>query len=248
MLFCLSVLGQGAGAPGWQVLLHERSSALAEAVCPVTTSAAPLNPSLPLIGLGPPLLPLLFPFLLPFPPPPHPPPHTLTHAAGYLPFDDARNPEAPALSVIWKGILTEEPSFRWGLFPILFFLGVGGGVGWHVCSLRHPGRACLPKSPASGERPPLGALHVHARAHVFAAGFSRHELHGCMTCLHACLDCIPAWTSRARCACIQGPCVRCACARHPRCAVCAVLCSVGAARGRRSRTRPRTLSRRCSQR
>jgi len=31
---------------------------------------------------------------------------------GYLPFDDHRNPEAPALSIIWKGILTEEPSFR----------------------------------------------------------------------------------------------------------------------------------------
>ena len=32
--------------------------------------------------------------------------------SGYLPFDDARSPNAPALSVIWKGILTEEPSFR----------------------------------------------------------------------------------------------------------------------------------------
>ncbi|GAB4813439.1 hypothetical protein N2152v2_000485 [Parachlorella kessleri] len=32
--------------------------------------------------------------------------------SGYLPFDDTRNLNAPALSVIWKGILTEEPSFR----------------------------------------------------------------------------------------------------------------------------------------
>lgn len=32
--------------------------------------------------------------------------------SGYLPFDDPRNPNAPALSVIWKGILTEQPSFR----------------------------------------------------------------------------------------------------------------------------------------
>ena len=32
--------------------------------------------------------------------------------SGYLPFDDVRNPNAPALSIIWKGILTEEPSFR----------------------------------------------------------------------------------------------------------------------------------------
>ena len=36
---------------------------------------------------------------------------------GRLPFDDAANPEAPALSVIWKGILAQQPSFRgttWG--------------------------------------------------------------------------------------------------------------------------------------
>ena len=36
---------------------------------------------------------------------------------GRLPFDDASSPEAPALSVIWKGILTQQPSFRgttWG--------------------------------------------------------------------------------------------------------------------------------------
>jgi serine/threonine protein kinase/Ca2+-binding EF-hand superfamily protein len=32
--------------------------------------------------------------------------------SGFLPFDDVRNPSAPALSVIWKGILTEQPSFR----------------------------------------------------------------------------------------------------------------------------------------
>jgi serine/threonine protein kinase len=32
--------------------------------------------------------------------------------SGYLPFDDHRNPNAPALSVVWKGILTEAPSFR----------------------------------------------------------------------------------------------------------------------------------------
>ena len=32
--------------------------------------------------------------------------------SGYLPFDDVRNPNAPALSIIWRGILTEEPSFR----------------------------------------------------------------------------------------------------------------------------------------
>ncbi|KAL4853803.1 Calcium-dependent protein kinase 34 [Chlorella vulgaris] len=32
--------------------------------------------------------------------------------SGYLPFDDPRNPNAPALSVIWKGILTEQPAFR----------------------------------------------------------------------------------------------------------------------------------------
>jgi len=36
---------------------------------------------------------------------------------GRLPFDDAANPDAPALSVIWKGILAQQPSFRgttWG--------------------------------------------------------------------------------------------------------------------------------------
>ena len=36
---------------------------------------------------------------------------------GRLPFDDASSPDAPALSVIWKGILTQQPSFRgttWG--------------------------------------------------------------------------------------------------------------------------------------
>jgi len=36
---------------------------------------------------------------------------------GRLPFDDASNPEAPALSAIWKAILTQQPSFRgttWG--------------------------------------------------------------------------------------------------------------------------------------
>lgn len=32
--------------------------------------------------------------------------------SGYLPFDDTRNPHSPALSIIWRGILTEEPSFR----------------------------------------------------------------------------------------------------------------------------------------
>jgi serine/threonine protein kinase/Ca2+-binding EF-hand superfamily protein len=32
--------------------------------------------------------------------------------SGYLPFDDVRNPHSPALSLIWRGILTEEPSFR----------------------------------------------------------------------------------------------------------------------------------------
>lgn len=32
--------------------------------------------------------------------------------SGYLPFDDTRNPNAPALSVIWRGILGEQPSFR----------------------------------------------------------------------------------------------------------------------------------------
>jgi len=32
--------------------------------------------------------------------------------SGYLPFDDARNPNSPALSLIWRGILTEEPSFK----------------------------------------------------------------------------------------------------------------------------------------
>ena len=32
--------------------------------------------------------------------------------SGFLPFDDHRNPSAPALSLIWKGILTEAPSFR----------------------------------------------------------------------------------------------------------------------------------------
>lgn len=36
---------------------------------------------------------------------------------GYLPFDDRKNKRGPVLSVIWKGILTEEPSFTrkyWG--------------------------------------------------------------------------------------------------------------------------------------
>jgi calcium-dependent protein kinase len=32
--------------------------------------------------------------------------------SGYLPFDDTRNPNSPALSIIWRGILTEEPSFK----------------------------------------------------------------------------------------------------------------------------------------
>lgn len=32
--------------------------------------------------------------------------------AGTLPFDDHRNPSAPSLSLIWKAILTDEPSFR----------------------------------------------------------------------------------------------------------------------------------------
>ena len=31
--------------------------------------------------------------------------------SGFLPFDDRRNPDEPALSAIWKGILTEEPDF-----------------------------------------------------------------------------------------------------------------------------------------
>jgi hypothetical protein len=33
-------------------------------------------------------------------------------AAGYLPFDDRRNPNSPALSLVWRAILTEEPSFK----------------------------------------------------------------------------------------------------------------------------------------
>lgn len=36
---------------------------------------------------------------------------------GYLPFDDRKNKRAPVLAVIWKAILTEEPSFErkfWG--------------------------------------------------------------------------------------------------------------------------------------
>lgn len=32
--------------------------------------------------------------------------------SGFLPFDDTNNPDAPALSVIWQGILTREPSFH----------------------------------------------------------------------------------------------------------------------------------------
>lgn len=32
--------------------------------------------------------------------------------SGYLPFDDFRNPNSPALSVVWKSILTDEPSFK----------------------------------------------------------------------------------------------------------------------------------------
>ena len=31
---------------------------------------------------------------------------------GYLPFDDPKNPKNPALSKIWKAILTEDPPFR----------------------------------------------------------------------------------------------------------------------------------------
>ena len=31
---------------------------------------------------------------------------------GYLPFDDPKNPTNPALSKIWKAILTEDPPFR----------------------------------------------------------------------------------------------------------------------------------------
>ena len=31
---------------------------------------------------------------------------------GYLPFDDVKNPQHPALSKIWKAILTEDPPFR----------------------------------------------------------------------------------------------------------------------------------------
>lgn len=31
---------------------------------------------------------------------------------GYLPFDDRKNPDAPALSTVWHAILTEEPSMR----------------------------------------------------------------------------------------------------------------------------------------
>ena len=32
--------------------------------------------------------------------------------SGYLPFDDHRNRDQPALSKIWKAILTEEVSFK----------------------------------------------------------------------------------------------------------------------------------------
>lgn len=32
--------------------------------------------------------------------------------SGYLPFDDRRNPNSPALSLVWRAILTEEPSFK----------------------------------------------------------------------------------------------------------------------------------------
>ena len=38
--------------------------------------------------------------------------HSFPPPTGYLPFDDARNPTAPSLSVIWKGILGQAPSFR----------------------------------------------------------------------------------------------------------------------------------------
>ena len=31
---------------------------------------------------------------------------------GYLPFDDTKNPKHPALSKVWKAILTEDPPFR----------------------------------------------------------------------------------------------------------------------------------------
>ena len=32
--------------------------------------------------------------------------------SGYLPFDDFRTPTSPSLSVVWKSILTDEPSFK----------------------------------------------------------------------------------------------------------------------------------------
>lgn len=32
--------------------------------------------------------------------------------SGYLPFDDHKNREAPALSKVWKAILTEEVVFK----------------------------------------------------------------------------------------------------------------------------------------
>ena len=31
---------------------------------------------------------------------------------GYLPFNDSKSSKAPALSKIWKAILTEEPRFK----------------------------------------------------------------------------------------------------------------------------------------
>lgn len=30
---------------------------------------------------------------------------------GYLPFDDRNNPSSPSLSLVWRSILTDEPSF-----------------------------------------------------------------------------------------------------------------------------------------
>ncbi len=32
--------------------------------------------------------------------------------SGYLPFDDHKNREQPALSKVWKAILTEQVSFK----------------------------------------------------------------------------------------------------------------------------------------
>ena len=32
--------------------------------------------------------------------------------AGYLPFNDSKSAKSPALSKIWKAILTEEPRFK----------------------------------------------------------------------------------------------------------------------------------------